>query len=564
MRRVTLRGLRARKLRTALTAFAIVLGVAMVTGSSVLGATMKRSFDIVFSSAYEQTDVVVSGKPVVDWSESSAPTLPVSMLDEIRATPGVARAAGAIFDFSGNSPYAIVIAPNGKKISGDPSFVMGFKPEDEQFNPLRLREGRWAAGDGEVVLDASTADGHGVKVGDTVKVAALTPSAPFKVVGIGRFGKVSSLGGATMTVFDVPVAQRLLQKDGKLDVVSVAAADGVTPEALAQRLQPFASSTVQVQTADERAADDQAGIGLFVDIITWILRGFGGVVLFVGGFVIINTLSITVAQRTRELGTLRLIGATRSQVRRAVVLESLLIGILASLVGVAVGVALAVGLRALLGAFDFSFPATALVISPQTLAVGFLIGVIVTVIAGLLPAARATRISPVEAVREGATHAARQDGASRKRARNDPVRRRDRPARARDVEGRQPRRRRDARVLARRDAAPVHRRRDARADRSAGDRADRRVAGGPLRRDPGAPRSRQRDPQSGPHRIDRGGADDRHRPRLRNRGARSEPQGHRGRGRRVADRLLARAPVGDRAGSRCPRRRRRRSPARPA
>jgi putative ABC transport system permease protein len=403
MRRITFRGLRARKLRTALTAFAIVLGVAMVTGSSVLGATMKRSFDIVFSSAYAQTDVVVSGKPVVDWSESSAPTLPTSTLEQIRAVPGVERAAGAIFDFSGNSPSAIVIGPGGKKISGDPSFVMGFEPQDEQFNPLRLREGRWAAGDGEVVLDASTADGHGVKVGDTVKIAALTPSAPFKVVGLGRFGKVSSLGGATMAVFDVPVAQRLLQKDGKLDVVSVAAADGVSAEALAQSLQRFASSTVQVQTADERAADDQAGIGLFVDIITWILRGFGGVVLFVGGFVIINTLSITVAQRTRELGTLRLIGATRSQVRRAVVLESLVIGILASLVGVAVGVALAVGLRALLGAFDFSFPETALVISPQTLAVGFLIGVIVTVIAGLLPAARATRISPVEAVREGAT-----------------------------------------------------------------------------------------------------------------------------------------------------------------
>ena len=162
MRRVTLRGLRARKLRTALTAFAIVLGVAMITGSSVLGATMKQAFDVVFSSAYEQTDVVVSGKQVVDWSESSAPTLRTTMLDEIRAVPGVAQAAGAIFDFSGNSPYAIVIAPNGKKISGDPSFVMGFQPKDERFNPLRLREGRWAATDGEVVLDASTADGHGV------------------------------------------------------------------------------------------------------------------------------------------------------------------------------------------------------------------------------------------------------------------------------------------------------------------------------------------------------------------------------------------------------------------
>ena len=162
MRRVTLRGLRARKLRTLLTALSIVLGVAMITGSSVLGATMKQAFDVVFSSAYEQTDVVVSGKQVVDWSESSAPTLRTTMLDEIRAVPGVAQAAGAIFDFSGNSPYAIVIAPNGKKISGDPSFVMGFQPKDERFNPLRLREGRWAATDGEVVLDASTADGHGV------------------------------------------------------------------------------------------------------------------------------------------------------------------------------------------------------------------------------------------------------------------------------------------------------------------------------------------------------------------------------------------------------------------
>ena len=402
MRRVTLRGLRARKLRTLLTALSIVLGVAMITGSSVLGATMKQAFDVVFSSAYEQTDVVVSGKQVVDWSESSAPTLPTTMLDEIRAVPGVAQAAGAIFDFSGNSPYAIVIAPNGKKISGDPSFVMGFQQKDERFNPLRLREGRWAAADGEVVLDASTADDHGIKVGDTVKIAALTPAAPFRVVGIGRFGDVSSLGGATMTVFNVPVAQRLLHKHGKLDVISVAAADGVSAETLVARLQPFVSKTVQVQTADERAADDQAGIGMFVDIITWILRGFGGVVLFVGGFVIVNTLSITVAQRTRELGTLRLIGATRSQVRRAVVLESLVIGVLASAVGVAVGVALAVGLRALLGTFDLTFPETSLVVSSSTLLVGFLVGVVVTVIAGLLPAARATRISPVEAVREGA------------------------------------------------------------------------------------------------------------------------------------------------------------------
>ncbi len=402
MRRVVLRGIRARKLRTLLTALAIVLGVAMITGSSILGATMQRAFDVVFTSAYESTDVVVSGKPVVEWSESGAPTLPAAMLDEIRAVPGVEAAAGAIFDFSGSAPYAVVETSQGEKISGDPSFVIGFRPQDERFNPLRLKDGRWASGEGEVVLDASTAESHGLGVGDMVRIAALTPRAPFEIVGLGRFGEVSSLGGATMAVFDLPVAQRLLAKQGRLDVVSVAAADGVDVGALVRRLQPFASATVQVQTAAQRAEDDKEGVALFVDVITWILRGFGGVVLFVGAFVIVNTLSITVAQRTRELGTLRLIGATRSQVRRAVILESLVIGALASLLGIAAGIGLAVGLRALIAAFGLDFPRTDLVIGPWTLAVAFGIGVAVTVLAGLLPAARATRIAPVEAVREGA------------------------------------------------------------------------------------------------------------------------------------------------------------------
>jgi putative ABC transport system permease protein len=402
VRRVVLRGIRARKLRTLLTALAIVLGVAMIAGSSILGATMQRAFDVVFSSAYESTDVVVSGKPVVEWSESGAPTLPVSLLDQVRAVPGVGAAAGAIFDFSGNAPYAVVETQQGEKISGDPSFVIGFRPQDERFNPLRLKDGRWASGAGEVVLDASTAESHGLGVGDSVRISALAPGSRFEIVGLGTFGEVSSLGGATMAVFDLPVAQRLLAKQGRLDVVSVAAADGVDPDALVQRLQRFSSDTVQVQTAEQRAADDKEGVALFVDVITWILRGFGGVVLFVGAFVIVNTLSITVAQRTRELGTLRLIGATRSQVRRAVILESLVIGALASLLGVAAGIGLAVGLRALMAAFGLDFPRTDLVIGAGTLLVAFAIGVVVTVLAGLLPAARATRIAPVEAVREGA------------------------------------------------------------------------------------------------------------------------------------------------------------------
>jgi putative ABC transport system permease protein len=402
VRRVVLRGLRARKLRTLLTALAVVLGVAMIMGSSVLGATMKRAFDVVFATAYASTDVVVSGKPVVEWSESSAPTIPAGTLQRIEAVPGVASAAGAILDFTGSSPKAVVVSADGTRISSsDTSLVIGFRPEDERFNPLQLREGRWASGPGEVVLDAGTASSHDVEVGDTLRISALAPASPYRVVGLASLGEVTSLGGATLAVFDLPVAQQLLQKEGRLDVISVAAADGVRPDTLATRLSRFASDTVQVQTADERAASDTKDIAVFISIITWVLRGFGGLVLFVGAFVIVNTLSITVAQRTRELGTLRLIGATRGQVRRAVVLESLVIGALSSAIGVVVGVALAIGLRSLLASFDLSFPDTGLVVTWQTALTALAVGVVITVSAGLLPAARATRVAPVEAIREG-------------------------------------------------------------------------------------------------------------------------------------------------------------------
>jgi len=401
MRRVALRGLVGRPLRTLLTMLAVVLGVAMVTGSSVLGATMQRAFDVVFSSAYASTDVVVSGKSVVEWSESGAPTLPTSLLARVREVEGVERAAGAILDFSANAPYAIVVGPDGEKLSGDPSFMIGFEPEDERFNPLRLSEGRWAARDDEVVLDGSTAERGNLAVGDRVEIGALGPSRTFEVVGLAGFGDVDSLGGATMAVFDSASAQRLLEKDGRLDAISIAAAPGVDAATLVERLRPLVPAGVQVQTADEKAAADKEDIALFVDVITWVLRGFGGVVLFVGAFVIVNTLSITVAQRTRELATLRMLGATRSQVRRSVALESLVLGAVASALGVGLGIALAIGLKSLLVSFGLDFPSTALAVTTSAIVSGLIVGTVVTLLAGVVPATRATRVAPVEAVREG-------------------------------------------------------------------------------------------------------------------------------------------------------------------
>jgi putative ABC transport system permease protein len=401
MIRVALRGLAGRKLRAVLTAFAIILGVAMVSGTYVLTDTIDKAFDNIFSETYANTDAVVSGKTAdISFEGDSADTPPVneSLLPKIQALPGVESASGAVIDDTNTK----ILKKDGKAVNtnGAPSFGFGIDPAAPQFNPLKLLEGHWPQGPDEVVIDAATADEQGYKIGDTIKVATLKPVQPFKLVGLAQYGDVSSIGSATFTVFTIPTAQALLDRVGTYDTISVAAKEGVTQQALADQIKPILPPNAQVRTADAQAKEDAKDVS-FTKFIRYFLLSFAGVALFVGAFVIFNILSITVAQRVREFATIRTIGGSRRQILWSVVLEAFVIGLVASLIGLFLGVGLAAGLNALFKALNADLPSQGLVFAPRTVIVSLLVGVGVTVAAGLIPALRATRIPPIAAVREG-------------------------------------------------------------------------------------------------------------------------------------------------------------------
>jgi putative ABC transport system permease protein len=400
-----LKSLAGRKFRTVLTAFAIVLGVAMMSGAYVLTDTIDKAFDAIFVDSYAGTDAVVTGKdPGFSFEGESATAPPISeeTLARVRAIDGVEVATGSVQDFQTK-----LLRPDGEAIDsgGAPSFAFGIEtePEYDRFNPLNLVEGRWPRGGGEVAIDEGVAGEEGLQLGDRIGVAALGPAQEFEIVGIAKYGDVSSIGGATFAIFDVRTAQKLLDKEGQLDAVQAAAADGTTPEQLTQGIRGALGGEFTVRTGVEEANEQSSEIATFTTIIRYFLLSFAGIALFVGAFVIFNTLSITVAQRMREFATLRTLGASRRQVLRSVILEALVIGFGASLVGLFSGLGLAVGLNALFKALNLDLPQTDTVFATRTIVVSLLVGTLVTLIAGLFPAIRATRVPPIAAVREGAT-----------------------------------------------------------------------------------------------------------------------------------------------------------------
>ncbi|MGE5690274.1 MAG: ABC transporter permease [Pseudomonadota bacterium] len=403
MRRVALKGLAGRKLRTLLTSLAIVLGVAMITGSFVLTDSISRGFDSIFTSAYDNTDAVVSGKKLVDWSASGNATVDDALVARIRSLPQVEAASGAIMDIVGNSTQAKLIDRDGHPIqsSGNPTFGFGVDPSASRFNPMKLVAGAWASGPDEVVIDQDTAESKDFAVGDSIRASAQGPTRTFRISGIASYGDVATLGGATFAVWDVATARSMLGIGG-YSAISVAAKDGVSDGALLAALRGAVPASTQVRTGEEQAQEDKRGIGTFISFIRGFLLAFGGIALFVGGFVIFNTLSITIAQRVRELATLRTLGASRRQVLRSVLLEATAIGALASVVGILAGLGLARGLTAVFAALGLELPQSDPVYALRTFVVAMLVGVGVTVLAGLAPALRATRVPPISAVREGA------------------------------------------------------------------------------------------------------------------------------------------------------------------
>jgi putative ABC transport system permease protein len=404
--RFALRGLLGRKFRAVLTGIAIVLGVAMISGTYILTDTIDRAFTSLFTESYAGTDAVVQGEgPDISFEGESAPDPPVeeSLLETVRAVPEVELATGGIYDETSTK----ILTPEGDAVStgGAPSFGFGIDtaPEFAQFNPLNLLEGRWPSAPGEVVIDAGTADDQDYALGDTVEIATLEPKQPFELVGVAQYGGIDSLGTATFAVFTISSAQELLDREGEYDAISVAATEGTSEDELVDAIARVLPAGATVQTASSETDEAQDEIGQITSIMRYFLLAFAGIALFVGAFVIFNTFSITVAQRTREFATLRTIGASRRQVLAAVIIESLAIGILASLVGLGLGLFLAEGIQSLFRLFGFELPSAERVFAARTVIVSMAVGVLVTLAAGLFPAIRATRVPPIAAVREGAT-----------------------------------------------------------------------------------------------------------------------------------------------------------------
>jgi putative ABC transport system permease protein len=405
MTKATVQGLWGRKVRTALTALSVVLGVAMVSGTYILTDTIKQAFDGLYSDSYKDTGAVISGREVVKSAESGKATVPDSLLRKVEGLPGVASAAGAIYDVSGTTDLAQLIGREGNKIGtpNSPNFGWGFEPDKERFNPLTLNSGTWADSPNEVVIDAGTAKNEDYKVGDRILVAAEGPTKSYRVSGVAKFGSVDSIGGATFAVFDVPTAQNVLGKAGQLDQIFMAAKPGVSEDDLVKQAEPLLPSTAVARTGAEQSEADAQETNDGLKIIQYFLLAFAAIALVVGSFVIFNTLSMTLAQRVRELATLRTLGASRKQVMRSVLLEGFLTGLFAALVGLLCGFLLAKGLDALFKALGVDLPSQGTVFATRTVVVSLLIGVGITVLATISPARKATRIPPIAAVREGAT-----------------------------------------------------------------------------------------------------------------------------------------------------------------
>ncbi len=404
MRGVFLRTLRSHARRTVMTSIAVVIGVALIAGTLIFSDTINKSFDEIGESSYSGVAAVVTpteiaGAPT-DEAGVNVPTLPKALLDRVAGVAGVERAAGQI------SGQAIVFEQDGRTRlggQGPPSILLSTTPDG--FGALRYVEGRAPRADGEVAFDRSTADKAGVAVGDTVSIQGEGPRQQMRLVGLAQLGEGdTSFGGATVTFTTPDDAAKLTGRTAEryYSEIMALSAPGVSDDELTQRIQAAVGDAGTVRTGTAQGAKQADDIKDAISFLPTMLLIFAGIATFVGAFLIFNTFSITVAQRQREFALLRALGASRRQVRLLVSGEALAVGLVGAVLGMLAGFVVAPGLRAMIKAFGADMPATATVFSGRTLLVSLIVGVVVTMLASFLPARRATKVAPVEALRDAA------------------------------------------------------------------------------------------------------------------------------------------------------------------
>ena len=399
MLRVSLRNLLSHKLRLLLTIVSVTIGVAFVAGTFVLSDTMHKAFDELYSGITGNTDVVVrSQSAYADPAfQNEARPLDQDVVDTVAAVPGVAVAEGSVTGF------AVILDKDGIPIqpAGAPTLGTSVGASPELTGAFSYREGRPPHGPDEVTVDAGSAEGAGYTLGDEVDIVLADGGArTFTVVAVTGFGDSDSLAGATLVGFDLPTAQDALGKTGQVDEIMVLAEPDVGEEALRSSIADVLPPGAEALSAQAAAAEQTAAVQDGMAVFTQVLLVFAAVSLLVGTFVIWNTFNVLLAQRRRETALLRAVGATRRQVLHGILLESGAVGVLASGLGLLAGMGLAVGIRQLLILVGIEIPTTTVALEPRTVLAALLVGVGVTMVAASIPAWAATRIAPIEALRE--------------------------------------------------------------------------------------------------------------------------------------------------------------------
>ncbi len=395
MLQVTLASVWARRRRLLGTSLAVVIGVAFLTGTLLLGDTISANFDRLFTQVSANTDVVVRNAT----STSSEPDanrglIDGSLLGVVDGVDGVQHAEAQVVG------YGTLLGRDGDAIGGNgPPRQAGSWITDPELNPYRLVAGRAPRTDREVVVNRGAANAGDLHLGDTTVVQTPDPIR-VTIVGIATFGDADGFGQTTFTAFTLPAAQaNVTHQPGRVSTILVKAAPGVSSNALRARISSVLPRGVQAITGSD-LTDERLDQLDFLDILRALLVVFAGIALVVATLTINNTFSITVAQRTRELALLRAVGASRRQVRGSVSLEALTVGVVASVVGVVAGFGVATGLKGLFDAFGGALPAGGLTVRPLAIVVGFTVGVLVAFVAAQLPSRRAAAIPPVAALRE--------------------------------------------------------------------------------------------------------------------------------------------------------------------
>ncbi|MEV6192775.1 FtsX-like permease family protein [Streptomyces sp. NPDC051920] len=409
--KTSMRNFFAHKGRMALSAVAVLLSVAFVCGTLVFSDTMNTTFDKLFAAT--SSDVTVSAKSASDTGETTSgngkpPVMPASVLDQVRSAPGVKSAEGTVF----SSAVTVVDADKDSlsPSSGAPTIVGSWNANEART--MKVTSGSAPKGSGQVMVDKDTADKHHLKLGDEVGVISAVGTHTAKISGIATFTVTNP--GAAIFYLDTPTAQKtLVGRTGVYTNVNVTAAAGVSDARLKQDVKAATGGHYKVQTAKETADANSQDVSGFLDVMKYAMLGFAGIAFLVGIFLIINTFSMLVAQRTREIGLMRAIGSSRKQVNRSVLAEALFLGVTGSVLGVGAGIGIAVGLMKLMGMTGMNLSTDDLTVTWTTPVIGMVLGVVVTVLAAYLPARRAGKVSPMAALRDAGAPADAKAGVVR-------------------------------------------------------------------------------------------------------------------------------------------------------